>query len=118
MNPVDWTQLKNVPPFMVQRYQQLGTSYFDPISPLGVWIDVPGGALTRTFSPGQWKATLSATLRMSGSNGTAYARIQVRSAGLDPVDMANVIMYRAESVLPETESSTQMIMLQGLFTLP
>ena len=55
---------------------------------------------------------------MSGANGTAYVRVQVRPAGGTTYEIAWMTMMRFQSVFPESERSTLPFATQGLFSVP
>jgi hypothetical protein len=101
----------------VQRFQQGGLG-FDPVTPLGVWVDVPGASITGDFSAGQWKATYTGIMVMSGANGTGYVRIEVRPQSGTPFTFGDISLFRFQSVFPQSEVGTEMFMVQGLFNLP
>lgn len=101
----------------VQRYQGVGSG-LSPINPTATWVDIPGAAITRNFSSGQWKATLTGILWMSGGNGTSYVRILVQPSGAPAFEASNITLFRFQSPLPESERSTLPFMSQTLFSLP
>jgi hypothetical protein len=101
----------------IQRFQQIGLG-MEPFVPLFAWADVPGAAMTGNFSAGQWKATYTGIIAMSGSNGTAYVRIEVRPENQTPFTFGDITLFRFQSVFPQSESGTEMFIVQGLFDLP
>jgi len=103
----------------VQRFVATqGGSYFTPPT-LDQWVDVPGVVITQTFvSPGSWKVTYTGGLDMSGANGTAYVRIEIRPTGGISVQLAYMTLQRFQSVLPESEKSTLPFAVQGLVQVP
>jgi len=118
--PLDWN-VQGPPgptglPGQVQRFESIGTG-LNPITPAATWIDVPNAAITQNFDGGQWKGTYTGLIAMSGGNATAHVRIQIRPASGQPSDFGTITMYRFQSPLPSTESSTQMFTVQGLFRL-
>lgn len=101
----------------IQRYEAIGT-VMNPINPAFTWLDVPNTAITRTFGAGKWKVTFGGVLQMSGGNGTAYLRIQVRPTGGTAFEVGQQTYYRFQSPLPSTEASTEQIYTQALVDLP
>lgn len=100
-----------------ERFQTTGGG-LDPIYPVATWIDVSGGDITETFGEGQWKVSYTGMLKLSGGNGTAYVRVQLRQDGEDPIDIGQQTIYRFQSPLPTTEASTMPFHIEELIEMP
>lgn len=100
-----------------KRYEGIGTT-LDPITPAATWMDVPNAAITEEFGEGEWKVTYGGVLKMSGGNGTAYIRIQVRPTGGTAFEVGQQTYYRFQSPLPGTEASTEQVYTQALVDIP
>lgn len=110
---LDWSQYGQE----TTRYASTGTT-IDPFNPAATWLDVPGAAITQDFGGGTWKASYAGVLKMSGGNGTAYVRLEVRPTGGTNFTVGQQTYYRFQSTLPSSESSTEQFFTQTLINMP
>lgn len=99
-----------------ERYQAIGTG-ITGISPASTWLDIPNASISGTFRPGQWKATYTGSVLMTGE-GTAYIRLEIRPTGGSPTDLTNIVTMEHLAPPSSIEGITQTFTFQSLIDLP
>lgn len=102
----------------VQRFQ--GYAQYPSTPAFQTWTDISGAAVTHTFaSATQVKVSLTGAFDLTGANGTAYVRMEVRPTGGTPFDvMPALTIQRFQSPFTNDDRSTLPFSTQGLVEVP